>query len=146
MMHRPLAILRILFGVLLAISASVNGKGGGKSSGGKSSSGKSKGGGSTVPVTTTVNSGGTTVCYNENNQIIRCPPNSARKNTIIGAVIGGIVGSILLAFLIYWIYGRITRRIRDERQRKSGVVLPNIASIGKEDYKPLHDQPDDSRT
>ncbi|KAJ7497039.1 hypothetical protein FB451DRAFT_212465 [Mycena latifolia] len=139
----------ILFGVLLAGLTPVSGKGGGKASGGKSnqsgssqggSSGKSQGkssGGSSVTI---INTGGTTVCYNENNQIIRCPPNSARKNMIIGAVVGGILGSILLAFLIYWVTMRIRKKRQQRQQNKT--ILPSI-SFGKQDYKQLHDQSDE---
>ncbi|KAJ7668476.1 hypothetical protein DFH06DRAFT_200714 [Mycena polygramma] len=140
------------FAVLFA--SSVHGKGGGKtSSTGESNSGSnskgsgSKGSGSSSSTTsetsggrvTVITTGGTTVCYNENNQIIRCPPNSARKNLIIGAVVGGILGAILLGFLIYCVVMRMKER---RRQQEKKTILPNL-SFGKQEYKPLHDHDHD---
>ncbi|KAJ6593618.1 hypothetical protein B0H19DRAFT_1091186 [Mycena capillaripes] len=138
------------FGVLLTNLVPVYGKGGGKTStsNGKpsdnsgsskgssssSSSGKSNGGTSVTVIST----GGTTICYNENNEIIRCPPNSARKNLIIGAVVGGIFGAILLGFLLYCVVMRIREK---RRQREKKTILPSL-SFGKPRYKPLHDQSD----
>ncbi|KAJ7232781.1 hypothetical protein B0H12DRAFT_1144886 [Mycena haematopus] len=124
-------------GILLATVAPVSGKarGGGKSTSHKS--GSSSGGGTHVTVIST--GGGGTVCYNENNQIIRCPPNSARKNLIIGAVVGGIFGSILLGILVYFVIMRCKDK-RREREKKP--FLPNMV-FGKQEYKPLHDESND---
>ncbi|KAJ7124996.1 hypothetical protein C8R44DRAFT_782016 [Mycena epipterygia] len=135
-----------LFGVLLATGIPpVYGKGGGKSSSGSSkgsssssssgsSSGKSSGGSSVTIIST-----GQTVCYNENNQIIRCPPNSARTNLIIGAVVGGLLGCLVLAFLIYWVIMRSKDKRRQREKKK--ISLPSL-SFAKQEYKPLHDQSD----
>ncbi|KAJ7188562.1 hypothetical protein C8R46DRAFT_24736 [Mycena filopes] len=129
------------FGVFLLLAAPVYSKGGGKTSSSKgsgssssdrSSSSSSKNSGGTH--ITVISTGGTTRCYNENNELIRCPPNSARKNMIIGAVVGGIFGAILLGFLIYCVVMR-TREKRRMRE-KNKPILPGL-SFGKQEYKPL---------
>ncbi|KAF8170302.1 hypothetical protein K438DRAFT_2061248 [Mycena galopus ATCC 62051] len=103
-----------------------------------SSTTSSSSGGTHVIIVTT---NGNTVCYNENNQIIPCPPNSARKNLIIGAVIGGIFGAILLGLLAYFITIRCKqrRRLRANSNLKKSI----LPSFGKQEYKPLHDESDD---
>ncbi|KAJ7128965.1 hypothetical protein C8R43DRAFT_687963 [Mycena crocata] len=143
--------LALLFGFLLANLAPVYGKGGGKSSSNSNSSnsksgsskGSGKGSGSSSSSSssyknggvTIISTGGTTVCYNENNQVIKCPPNSARTNMIIGAVVGGIFGSILLGCLIYW----VVRRCKEKRRQPEKKPIISSLSFGKKQYKPLHD-------
>ncbi|KAJ6603160.1 hypothetical protein B0H10DRAFT_2079651 [Mycena sp. CBHHK59/15] len=153
-----LFVIPISFGVLFLCNITlVHGKGGGKghassgNSGGSSTSkgtggsgtGAKSGGGGTASggsTVTIIHTGGTTVCYDQNNQVIRCPPNSHRKNLIIGAVIGSICGAILIACLTFWLVRRMRNKRRQGWQKTTKVPSP---AFGKQEYKPLHDESED---
>jgi len=139
--------------ILLDCTASVYSKGGGHASGhGSSSHGTSKDSQSSKSGTSGsnsgstiiwVNSGGTTKCYNQDNQLVPCPINSHRQAIIIGAVVGSICGIVLIALTVHC-FIQHRRKIRDQAERKSTAPPLSSRAPTQGGYRRLDDAKDDS--